>query len=63
MANTDYYVDLLADYIRIEAKEGRAHVVSLSIGAYISVLLTQQYPKLVKTLTISSYCRFSRIGQ
>jgi pimeloyl-ACP methyl ester carboxylesterase len=63
MSNADHCVDLLADLIRTEAKEGGAHVVGLSIGAHISVLLAQQYPELITTLTISGYCGFSRIGK
>jgi hypothetical protein len=63
MSNADHCVDLLADLVRTEAKEGRTHVVGLSIGAHISIILAQRYPKLVTTLTISGYCRFSRIGQ
>jgi pimeloyl-ACP methyl ester carboxylesterase len=63
MSNADHCVDLLADLIRTEAKECRAHVIGLSIGAHISALLAQRYPKLITTLTISGYCGFSRIGQ
>lgn len=63
MSNTYHCVDLLADLIRTKAKDGRAHVIGLSIGAHISVLLAQRYPKLVTTLIISGYCGFSRIGQ
>jgi pimeloyl-ACP methyl ester carboxylesterase len=63
MSNIDYCTDLLANLIRTEAKEGRAYVVGLSIGAHIAVLLAQRYPKLVITLTVSGYCGFSRIGQ
>src|SRR5258708_4673753 len=47
MSNADHCVDLLADLIRTEAKECRAHVIGLSIGAHISALLAQRYPKLI----------------
>ena len=63
MSNINYCLNIFINLIQTEAKEDRDYLIRLNIGVYIAVLLAQQYPKLVISLTISSYYGFSRIGQ
>jgi hypothetical protein len=63
ISNLDYCVELLAACIHFEAKGGVAHVVGLSIGAHIAILLANRHPRLVKTLNLSGYNGFSPLTQ
>ncbi len=56
-------IRLLAELIAKEAIGGKAHIVGLSIGAHIAVLLAHQHPQLVETLNISGYQGFSKCFQ
>lgn len=53
--------DLLRDLIRSEAKQGRAHVVGLSMGAHIGWRLAVQHSDVVKTCFLSGYSRIDWI--
>ena len=44
---------LLADLIRNQAKDGKAHVIGLSLGAFIGIALAVQHPDVVDTMLIS----------
>lgn len=46
-------VDGLADVIRTHATGGRAHVVGLSLGGVLGVLLTARHPELVRSSLVS----------
>ena len=63
MSNVGYCLNLLANSIRTEAEGGKAHLVGVSIGAHIAVLLAQRYPRLVISLTISAIVGFRESGK
>ena len=44
---------LLADLIRKRAKDGKAHVIGLSLGAFVAVELASAYPDVVREMFIS----------
>jgi len=62
-SNSERCIVLLAKLIREKAKNGKAHVVGLSVGAHIAVLLAKDHPHLVETLNISGYQDTSAISQ
>jgi len=45
--------DLVADVIRSKAHHGQAHVVGLSMGGAISLLLAQRHPDIILTLFVT----------
>jgi len=63
MSNLNGCIDFLANLIQTEAKNSRAHIVGLSIGAHIAIHLAQRHPQLVLTPNISGYNGFSGITQ
>lgn len=55
----------IAELIRTHAIDGKAHVVGLSLGGFISVELLRHYPQLVRSCAISGsavsgYARWER---
>jgi pimeloyl-ACP methyl ester carboxylesterase len=50
---------LLADLIRQKAKNGKAHIVGLSMGAHVAIYLASHYPDVVNTVFASGFNRFS----
>ena len=52
-------VRLLAEVIRERARDVKAHVVGLSLGAHVALGLTCQHPELVNAVFISGYEVFS----
>jgi pimeloyl-ACP methyl ester carboxylesterase len=46
---------LLADLIRARGKEGKAHVVGSSLGAYVAVELASKHPDLVNEAFVSGF--------
>lgn len=63
ISNLEHCISLLTNLIRTKAKNGKAHIVGLSIGGHIAVLLAERYPELVETLNISGYNRFSMLSR
>ena len=63
--------DQLAEVIRTRAHGGRAHVVGLSLGAVLGVVLASRHPALVRSLLTSGavlrgvrgFARFSGLAQ
>lgn len=55
----------IAELIRTHAIDGKAHVVGLSLGGFVSVELLRHYPQLVRSCAISGsavsgYARWER---
>src|ERR1700728_671806 len=48
-----YATSLLAKLIRNEAKNGKAHVVGLSLGGYTGLSLAKDYPELVDVVFVT----------
>jgi pimeloyl-ACP methyl ester carboxylesterase len=50
---------LLANLIKTDAKNGKAHIVGLSIGAHVALYLAAHHPDVVLTVFASGINRFS----
>jgi hypothetical protein len=61
MSNLNSCIDFLANLIQAEAKNGRAHVIGLSIGAHLAAHLAQRHPRLIISTLMSGYNDFSGI--